>query len=385
MTMKSTASLTWISKYIIIAALVLMAMLSMSYATVTTHVETDKITVDDVVVTNDVNATEFYQNGNKVLDTTDNTTMTNYVDAQDAVYNESMKTYVDAQDATYNTSIKTYADNTFLKLIGGTLAGAIAMGNNHITGINHANGTSAYFTNGYFTNLYGLSDINLENNLDGTGYTITGGTLTDGTVSINAGSITGVAGLTATTGLDIGAYDFRALSFTSDVATGTAPLTIASATVVANLNSSYANESYSMDWVGLKTWPPACSSNYGVTGLDDTVTCSDWWLNLDGSNSPSATINWGNQQLINASNVSSTSFTDGAATLTGGSLTGIGSLTTTANIDIGAYEFEANTLTFDYSLGNITDQSGNTRMGGNATCTFIYSPDGSTIMEICNS
>jgi len=66
-------------------------------------------------------------------------------------------------------------------------------------------------------------------------------------------------------------------------------------------------------------------------------------------------------------------------------ISNIASFTATANLDIGAYEFEANTLTFDYTLGNITDSAGNTRIGGNATCTFIYSPDGSTRTDICNS
>lgn len=153
-------------------------MLSVGHA-VTTHVETDKITVDDVIVTNDVNSTEFYQNGNKVLDTTDNTTMTNYVNAQDTAYNDSMKTYVDARDVVFNSSMKTYVDardttfndsmktyvdgqdtlyNSTMKtyvdavvaalstvycaLAGCTMAGDIAMGGNDVTGIGDVNGTN---------------------------------------------------------------------------------------------------------------------------------------------------------------------------------------------------------------------------------------------------
>jgi hypothetical protein len=47
-----------------------------------------------------------------------------------------------------------------------------------------------------------------------------------------------VDALTATANLDIGAYEMRALTFESDQATGTAPFTVASTTVVTNLNAS---------------------------------------------------------------------------------------------------------------------------------------------------
>ena len=50
----------------------------------------------------------------------------------------------------------------------------------------------------------------------------------------------GLTGLIANTDLDIGDYDFRAQTFTSDVATGTAPFTVSSTTQVANLNAATA-------------------------------------------------------------------------------------------------------------------------------------------------
>ncbi len=49
---------------------------------------------------------------------------------------------------------------------------------------------------------------------------------------------TGLNTLIASDNLDIGNFDFRAKSFTSDVATGTAPLVVSSTTQVANLQSS---------------------------------------------------------------------------------------------------------------------------------------------------
>ena len=43
--------------------------------------------------------------------------------------------------------------------------------------------------------------------------------------------------LTVANDIDVGAYEVRALKFESDQATGTAPLTVASTTVVTNLNA----------------------------------------------------------------------------------------------------------------------------------------------------
>jgi len=65
--------------------------------------------------------------------------------------------------------------------------------------------------------------------------TLTNKTLTAPT--INGGTHTAVTSLTAANNLDIGAYELRALTFESDQATGTAPFTVASTTVVSNLNA----------------------------------------------------------------------------------------------------------------------------------------------------
>ena len=65
--------------------------------------------------------------------------------------------------------------------------------------------------------------------------TLTNKTLTAPT--INAGTLNLMTALTVANNIDVGAYAIRALTLESDVATGTAPLTIASTTMVANLNS----------------------------------------------------------------------------------------------------------------------------------------------------
>ena len=56
-------------------------------------------------------------------------------------------------------------------------------------------------------------------------------------LDVNSKGLLNVGSLTASANLDIGSYDLHALSFTSDVATGTAPLIVASTTLVSNLNA----------------------------------------------------------------------------------------------------------------------------------------------------
>ena len=65
--------------------------------------------------------------------------------------------------------------------------------------------------------------------------TLTNKTLTAPT--INAGTLNLMTALTVANDIDVGAYEIRALKFESDQATGTAPLTVASTTVVTNLNA----------------------------------------------------------------------------------------------------------------------------------------------------
>ena len=65
--------------------------------------------------------------------------------------------------------------------------------------------------------------------------TLTNKTLT--TPTINAGTLNLMTALTVANDIDVGAFEVRALKFESDQATGTAPLTVASTTVVTNLNA----------------------------------------------------------------------------------------------------------------------------------------------------
>ena len=65
--------------------------------------------------------------------------------------------------------------------------------------------------------------------------TLTNKTLTAPT--INAGTLNLMTALTVANDIDVGSYEVKALKFESDQATGTAPLTVASTTVVTNLNA----------------------------------------------------------------------------------------------------------------------------------------------------
>lgn len=60
-------------------------------------------------------------------------------------------------------------------------------------------------------------------------------------IAITGGTITGITSLTAGGNIDIGSYSFTAQTLISDVAIGTAPLTITSTTLVSNLNVQYLN------------------------------------------------------------------------------------------------------------------------------------------------
>ena len=70
--------------------------------------------------------------------------------------------------------------------------------------------------------------------------TLTNKTLTSPDINspdIDGGTVDSITSLTAANDLDIGAYELRAQTFESDVTTGTAPFTVASTTLVSNLNS----------------------------------------------------------------------------------------------------------------------------------------------------
>jgi hypothetical protein len=116
--------------------------------------------------------------------------------------------------------------------------------------------------------------------------TATGLTLQNGGIA-SAGSITGVSALTTTANVDIGNYDIRALSFTSDVATGTAPFVVSSTTKVANLNADTLDGN---DWaspaaLGITTPAAVSATSFSGSSTLDVVgnTALGGNLNVSGT------------------------------------------------------------------------------------------------------
>jgi len=84
-----------------------------------------------------------------------------------------------------------------------------------------------------------------------------------------------VDALTATANLDIGAFEMRALTFESDIVTGTAPFTVASTTLVTNLN---ADKLDSADWAA-----PAALGSTTPAAVSATTLSASSTLQVGGT------------------------------------------------------------------------------------------------------
>lgn len=104
-------------------------------------------------------------------------------------------------------------------------------------------------------------------------------------------TITGVTTFTSSGNLDIGAYDFRAATFQSDIATGTAPLTVASTTLVTNLNADRVDGLHLA--VGDATVLSGATTvvvTHGMSGTPrvlltpkDEIEGRDYWVSAEGA------------------------------------------------------------------------------------------------------
>ena len=111
----------------------------------------------------------------------------------------------------------------------------------------------------------------------------TGDTIS-GDLNWTTGGIRNISRLIAIANLDIGAYTLTGTRFISDIAQGTAPFGASSSTVVANLNASYANESYDVkctDCLGPLEINDSYVLNIGDTITGDTKITAD--LNVTGN------------------------------------------------------------------------------------------------------
>ena len=148
----------------------------------------------------------------------------------------------------------------------------------------------------------------------------------------------GVTTFTAGGDLDIGSHDFKAQTLTSDVTTGTAPLTVSSTTEVANLNAAKLSGA---DWdaplaIGGTTAAPGTFTTLTATGTS-TLTTVD--------------INGG---AIDGTTIGATSASTGAfSTLTTSSTATIGTDLTVSGGDI-IYPATASTLGMTAASGTDT-------------------------------
>ena len=97
------------------------------------------------------------------------------------------------------------------------------------------------------------------------GTTLGATAVTANSLDLQGGTAT-VGGLTAEANLDIGAFTFRATQFVSDIATGTAPLSVSSTTKVDNLNADKLDGN---DWAApaaLGSTTPAAVSATTMSG-----------------------------------------------------------------------------------------------------------------------
>ena len=236
------------------------------------------------------------------------------------------------------------------------------------------------------------ADLGTVTTVDINGGTIDGSDVTVGsgkTLDVSAGTLTtsttqdlailASAASNNNANLDFGAFEVRAQTLEADVADGTAPMTITSTTVVANLNSDKVDGCDVVDEDNMvsdsATSVPTQQSvkayvDNKVTGSDlDFTTDGGETLNIEletetltiagGSNLTSSGS--GNEVTIaldatvsGLTSVSSTTLTDGTASMSSGSMTGL--------VDV--------TMSGDMTSGTITnaeftvDASGNTDIDG---------------------
>ena len=188
----------------------------------------------------------------------------------------------DSQDlAIYHDGSNSYIEDVGtgqLKIIGGTAVNILSP-NDESMGVFTANGgVDLYFndTKKFETQIGGVNvtgAITASGNISSSG-TVTAAAAVLTTADINGGTVDGITSLTATGDLDIGAHELRAETFQSDIATGTAPFTVASTTAVTNLQSATATTLHTARNINGVSFNGSANITVTAAGstLSDTVT-----------------------------------------------------------------------------------------------------------------
>lgn len=73
------------------------------------------------------------------------------------------------------------------------------------------------------------------------------------------------------------------------------------------INGTYVNGTYigEVNWTKLTNYPSACPGSSAITGLNDSVTCSDLWVDVAGD-TMTGNLNTGTNNITNATEISST-------------------------------------------------------------------------------
>ena len=179
---------------------------------------------------------------------------------------------------------------------------------------------------------------------------------------------------------DAGAYEIRSATFESDIATGTAPLVIASTTKVANLNADLLDGQTGTYYavaanVLLKDGSVALTANWDAGGYEIR------------SNTFESDVATGTAPLVIAS-------TTKVANLNADLLDGIegadllkkdGTVALTANWDAGGYEIRSNTFESDVATGTAPLTIASTTLVANLNADLLDGQEGSYYLAAANA
>ena len=197
---------------------------------------------------------------------------------------------------------------------------------------------------------------------------------------------------------DIGAYELRAQTFQSDIATGTAPFIVASTTVVTNLNADTVDGANAADFLKKDASVALTASwdvgTYTVTALrfvsdqgtgtapftvaSTTVVTNLNADTLDAQHAPTGTI-VGTSDTQTLTNKTLT-----APDINGGTVDAITSLTVANAVDIGAYSLTASVLISDIAIGTAPLTITSTTLVSNLNADKLDSQEGSYYLDLAN-